>query len=186
MLPTALVPVRMAPVAKRRLAHVISPAERSELIARLFGHVVNALEAAGLHVVALSPHPIDAPGLEVWRDTASGLNRALHAAIGRAGTPVLVVHADLPHITPDDVHALLDVPADVVIARAHDGGTNALMLRKRMRPAFGTGSALAHAARARDSGLSARVLDRSGLALDVDDEATLTAWRASSSRSPRP
>ena len=85
------------------------------------------------------------------------------------GTPVLVVHADLPRVAADDIEALLDTDGDIVIGRARDGGTNALLMRERICCAFGASSALAHAARARAAGLRTHVLDRPGLALDVDD-----------------
>lgn len=186
MLATALVPVRMSPVAKRRLAHVADARERTDLMRDLFEHVVGVLGEAGLAVVALAPHalePLD--GVEVWRDGASGLNAAVDDALDRTGLPVLIVHADLPALAVSDVHALFDSAADVVIGRARDGGTNALLLRGRIRPAFGPGSALAHAGRARAAGLRAQVIDRPGLAADVDDEAALIVWRGAASQRPR-
>ena len=148
----------------------------------MFEHVVDVLRACDLRVVALSPQPLAAAGaVETWTDAASGLNAALDAAVVRAGTPVLIVHADLPLVAPDDIEDVLRTAGDVVIARARDGGTNALLMRTRIRCAFGTSSALAHASRARAAGLRASVIDRPGLALDVDDEAALTAastaWR---------
>jgi 2-phospho-L-lactate guanylyltransferase len=171
----------MTPVAKRRLAHIVDPLERAAIVRALFDHVVGVLCEAGLDVVALAPHPLSANGIEVWRDAASGLNAALDQAVDRIGTPVLIMHADLPALSSSDVDALLESPADVVIARALDGGTNALLLRKRMRTAFGRVSALTHAQRARRAGLRAHVIDRPGLALDVDDEAALIAWRGGAS-----
>jgi 2-phospho-L-lactate guanylyltransferase len=167
--------------------------QRRDLMEALFEHVVGVLADTGLHVVTLSPHAIEAaPGTENWVDGGSGLNAALDLAVIRAGTPVLIVHADLPSVERGDVEALIDSPGDVVIARANDGGTNALLMRTRIRCAFGPGSALAHAARARASGLRALVVDRPGLALDVDDEASLSAassrtssWRRSYA-SPKP
>jgi 2-phospho-L-lactate guanylyltransferase len=194
MLPTALVPVRISPVAKSRLAHLIPGRDRAILVRGLLDRVVDVLLACGLRVVVLSPDraPDGAAGrtdVETWTDEAEGMNAALRAAVKRAGVPVLIVHADLPNITTEDVFAVLDAPGDVVIARARDGGTNALLLRSELRPAFGRSSALRHAQRARAAGLRATVIDRPGLALDVDDGAALTASsspRPSSSRRPTP
>ena len=179
--PTAIVPVRTGPTVKRRLAHVLGAQERRELVRTMFEHVVSVLDACGLHVVALSPHPLPDSPYEVWTDAAPSLNAALDDAVRRAGTPALIMHADLPRVAAEDVEALLDIDGDIVIARARDGGTNALLMRERIRCAFGASSALAHAARARSAGLRTHVLDRPGLALDVDDGASLTAsaWRAS-------
>jgi 2-phospho-L-lactate guanylyltransferase len=67
-----------------------------------------------------------------------------------------------------------------VIGRAHDGGTNALWVcpATALVPAFGAaGSAAVHAARARDHGLAAVLLDRPGIAHDVDTPADLAAVR---------
>jgi 2-phospho-L-lactate guanylyltransferase len=173
---TAIVPVRTGPTVKRRLAHVLGAAERRALVETMFEHVVSVLGACGLHVVALSPRPLpDTVDVETWTDASPGLNAALDDATRRAGAPALIVHADLPLVAPDDIDAILTADGDVVIARARDGGTNALLMRTRIRCAFGASSALAHAARARAAGLRAHVLDRPGLALDVDDEASLTA-----------
>ena len=180
--PTAIVPIRMGPSVKRRLAHVLPPADRRALVRTMFDRVVDVLGDCGLHVVALSPRPLDAEDVvETWIDSGDGLNEVLDDAVLRAGTPLLIVHGDLPLVTPDDIHAVLASDADVVIGRARDGGTNALLMRALIRCAFGASSALAHAARARASGLRARVIDRPTLALDVDDEASLIAsgWRPS-------
>jgi 2-phospho-L-lactate/phosphoenolpyruvate guanylyltransferase len=187
MRPTAIVPIRTGPTVKRRLAHVLGPDERRALVQTMFDHVVDVLRDCDVRVVALSPKALASDRtVETWTDAAPGLNGALDAAVGRAGVPVLIVHADLPELSVEDVHAVLDNDADVVVARARDGGTNALLMRTRIRCAFGASSALAHAARARAAGLRASVIDRPGLALDVDDEAALTASRQRHALGTRP
>jgi 2-phospho-L-lactate/phosphoenolpyruvate guanylyltransferase len=188
MLPTALVPVRIAPTAKGRLAHVLSGAERMRLISSLFEHVTSVLDDAGLRIVVVTPTPAEVPSsLEVWTDEAPGLNGALQAALQRLALPVLIVHADLPLLRSDDVDGLLANDSDVVVARAHDGGTNGLLLRRPLTPAFGADSALVHAARARAAGLSVSVVDIPGFAQDVDTQPALIASGLSSSfRGTRP
>jgi 2-phospho-L-lactate/phosphoenolpyruvate guanylyltransferase len=187
VLPTALVPIRIGPTAKRRLAHVLGPEERMRLIWELFSHVVSVIGHAGLRTIALASGRLDAPeGVEVWRDEARGLNRAVAAATQRIGAPLIVVHADLPLLTTDDIDRVLASPGDVVVARAHDGGTNGLLLRQLIAPAFGRASALAHATRARRAGLRATVIDSPGFALDVDDESTLSASGVASVPRTRP
>lgn len=176
-LPTALIPVRAGPDAKRRLAHVLDAASRTDLVRRLFDHVAGVLSDTGLRVIALSPYPLDTY-VEVWTDERPGLNAAVHAALEKCGAPILVVHADLPQLSVADVDALLYNDADVVIARAHDGGTNGLLLRRLIEPAFGPASALAHARRGRDAGLTTRVVDIPGFMRDVDDESSLTLVRS--------
>lgn len=173
--PTALIPVRTGPTAKRRLAHVLGPRERAELVRTLLDRVVTVLSDAGLRVVLLMPEREDISGAEVMTDQAHGLNAAVAAAIDRLGTPLLVVHADLPLLAASDVSRLLQDGADVVVARSYDAGTNGLLLRQPIRPAFGRASAAMHADRARRAGLAASVLDIPGFALDVDDEIGLSA-----------
>ncbi len=176
MFPAALVPVRISPTAKRRLAHVIGPQERMAFVRRSFDHVSAALQSAGCRVIALTPEPIDAPPeIDIWLDEAPGLNRAVAAASRKLGAPALVVHADLPWLTDHDVRTLIETNADVVIARAKDGGTTGLLMRKLITPAYGPGSALRHAQIARGLGLSALVVDIPGFARDVDDPRALTA-----------
>jgi len=171
MAPTALIPVRIAPTAKRRLAHMLGPSGRMDLMQRLFDHVSSVLQRAGLEVVVL--------------DEDGGLNAVVRSGLARVGLPALVVHADLPLLDVPDVAALLDVSGDVVIARSTDGGTNGLLLRSPIEPAYGVGSAHEHAARARRAGLVTRVVDIPGFARDIDDEAALTAYGASF-LTPRP
>jgi len=174
LLPPALIPVRMGPTAKRRLAHVLSASERASLVRLLLEHVLGVLTELGLRVVVLAPDHVDV-GAEVWTDEANGLNAAVAAALERLGSPALVVHADLPLLSAGDVETVLSSEADVVIARSYDGGTNGLLLRSLVRPAFGVGSAAMHADRARRAGLTAAVLDIPGFAMDVDDEVGLSA-----------
>ncbi len=176
MLPTALIPVRIARTAKRRLAHVLGPQERMGLVRALFEHVVSVVQDAGLPLVVLSPNEIsDLDGVEVWPDAKAGLNGAIDAALRRLGAPVFVIHGDLPLLGPADIDRVLGADADVVIARARDGGTNGLLLRRLIAPAFGPDSAAAHAARARASSLRTHVVDTPGFAMDVDDETSLSA-----------
>jgi 2-phospho-L-lactate guanylyltransferase len=156
------------------------------LVRELYEHVCAMLLDTGLRVVTLSPTAIDVPAaVELWRDEASGLNGAVRAALRRLDPPVLVVHADLPRLATDDIDRVLGGEADVVVARAHDGGTNGLLLRRMLTTAFGPGSALVHAHRARAAGLSVSVVDTSGFAFDVDDESALSAYGAFSSLGKR-
>jgi 2-phospho-L-lactate guanylyltransferase len=186
--PPALIPVRLGPTAKRRLAHLLTANERAALVRDLLDHVVELLSVAGLRVIVLSPEATEVDGAaEVWTDEAPGLNAAVAAAIEQLGAPVFVVHADLPLLSIDDVETAMRAESDVVVARSYDGGTNGLLMRTLIRPAFGVGSAAMHADRARREGLSASVLDLPGFALDVDDEVGLSAsGRAGSSPYTRP
>jgi 2-phospho-L-lactate guanylyltransferase (CobY/MobA/RfbA family) len=92
---------------------------------------------------------------------------------------VLFLSADLPTLTTADVEAMIAAcPArGVAIGRAHDAGTNALALRPAdaIVPAFGSpASSAVHADRAGAAGVAAVLVDRPGLALDLDTPSDLT------------
>ena len=107
-----------------------------------------------------------------------------------------VVSADCPLICGSDVRALVDAVPDrgIAIARAVDAGTNAVAMRPPAVAAtvFGApGSAALHAERARAAGLEAVIVDRPGLALDLDTPADVRALRprgaaVRDARPPRP
>ena len=91
--------------------------------------------------------------------------------------PVLVVNADLPCLTADDVRALLDaVPEDgLAVAPAGDGTTNALGLSRPalFAPLYGPGSAEEFRSHASQLGVPSALVIRPGLEDDVDTEADL-------------
>lgn len=173
--PVAVVPLKSAGSAKARLAHRLDRRQRGVLVRALARHVVEVLDEAGLRTILLTgdggPPDVD---VEVWPDGGMGLNAALREAMARLEPPVLVLPADLPWVTTGDVETLIDTDAEVAIAVAHDGGTNGLLLRQSIAPAFGPGSALRHARAARDAGWRASVRRIDGLWLDLDDEAALS------------
>ncbi|MCC7016019.1 MAG: 2-phospho-L-lactate guanylyltransferase [Rhodospirillales bacterium] len=120
-----------------------------------------------------------------------GLNASLEAAAAwvRATRPdcaILVLPADVPAAHPSDIAALLAEDSAVALARAEDGGTNALLLRPGVALpfAFGPESCARHAAAARAAGLSVAVVARANLALDLDRPADVARYlaRAGSSR----
>ena len=75
-----------------------------------------------------------------------GQGAAVEAALSDVQeSPVLIVNADLPAVTPRDLLALLgSIPPDgIAVAAARDGTTNALGLSARglFEPVYGPGSA---------------------------------------------
>jgi 2-phospho-L-lactate guanylyltransferase len=177
---TAVVPVKAHPAAKARLSHVLMPGERVALVQRLLAHVVDVLTTAGLRTIVVAAGEVDTiAGVEVVREPVPGLNRALAAVLEQVERP-LVVPCDLPWLEAGDVERLLATNGQVVIAPTRDLGTGALLMREKIRPAFGPASALAHARAARRAALSARVVRLSGFARDLDDEASLVVALARS------
>ena len=179
----ALVPVKRLATAKTRLAAAYGPVERLALVPAMLADVLDAVRAApGVARVAVVTSDRSAAaaarthGADVLSDAGLPWNEGLaHAIIGLDPRPaaVVVVAADLPLLGPDDVEALLAaLPArGIAVGRAHDGGSNALALRPPdvLTPNFGVAaSAARHVERAVAAGLEATVVDRPGLAYDLD------------------
>lgn len=157
-----------------RLSHVLTRHARATLTRVLLAHVAGAAMAAGLRTVVVAAGAVDPPqGADVWPERAPGLNGALRAALREVDGHVLIVPADLPWLTSDAIRDLLAEEGDVVVVPSRDLGTNGLLLRERIEPAFGPGSALVHAALGRAKGLRTRVVAIEAFADDVDDEPAL-------------
>jgi 2-phospho-L-lactate/phosphoenolpyruvate guanylyltransferase len=185
---TALVPLKPPALRKGRLAERLTPEERERLSGHLFERTVAVLGAVPA-IGALHLLSIDRP--DGWtagwhRDEGRGLNPELEGVRAALGAgPLLVIHADLPLVAPEDVAALLERAEDQGAAIApdrHGEGTNAVALARApdFCFAFGLGSYALHRAQA---GAAARV-DRPGLALDCDTPDDLDRACAAGFRLP--
>ena len=147
----------------------------------MFRHVLaTALATTGLHRVAvISPDRPELPPTARWiEDTAGTMNgcvkQGLAAAHRQGAERVVVLPADLPLLSCDDLAALLDTADnyDLVIAPDHHGeGTNALLLPADagFEPLFGADSFQRHLAQARQLELKTCTLHNRGLGFDLDD-----------------
>lgn len=173
---TAIVPLK-AVGRKTRLAPGVAALDRDRLAEAMLERVLTALRASrGVgRIVVLSPDRPAAADIGWAPDHGRGLNAELQAA--DPGGALLVIHADLPLVTAEDVDALLaaaQAGGGAIAPDRHGLGTNALALADgfRLRLAFGVGSFAAHRAQAPDA-LTA--VTRPGLALDVDTMDDLDA-----------
>lgn len=165
---------------KSRLAAELSLDQRAELMGSLLEHVAGAVQevgVTGLTVVCSEP----LSGYNVWLDRGLPWNEALATATAEVVTEplVAVISADLPLLQAEEVEELLDAtPArGIAIARALDGGTNAVSMRPPgiVRTHFGEpASAAVHAG----LGVEHVILDLPGLAFDVDTPADLAKMQA--------
>jgi 2-phospho-L-lactate guanylyltransferase len=177
-----LVPLKRLNGAKSRLAAVLSPDERAELMRGLLDGVAAAVRGAGIDRITLvTSEPISVDGLARFDDRGLPWNDALAAAMRETVNEelVAVVSADLPLLQADEVRALLAAtPArGLAIARARDGGTNAVAMRPpgAVGTCFGEPrSAALHERLAREAGIEAVVVDLPGLAFDVDTPEDLS------------
>lgn len=188
----AVVPVRGLPAGKRRLAALLDVPARNSLVLAMLDDVVAALTAAAsIDRVVIASRDLaardEAARLEVGfldqTELQLGYNRAVECAQSALvdAQALLIVPADVPLITPDAVDLVVasapDGPA-IVVAPAHNGGTNGLFLRPPnvIRPQFGPSSARAHAqaaAAAGKAGVPYRLAQIDVWAYDLDTPADL-------------
>ena len=182
----AIVPVKPLRRGKSRLSKILTEDERTDLNKRL---LVNTLETLSEipeieHVLVVSR---DQAALSLAREFGArtvlengmpllnvALTRATVVAKEYATRGVLIVPADLPLITPEDVRVMLgkvkDSPVVIVAPDRHREGTNALLVC----PAglidydFGPGSFERHCERARMVGARLEIVELDSLALDMD------------------
>ena len=174
-----LVPLK-ATDPKSRLSDALGADERTELMRGLLDRVIGVVHEAGVErVTVVTSEPIE--GYEVWPDRGLEWNEALAAAAEAVVESPLVafVSADLPLLRPEEVEVLLAATPQrgIAIARALDGGTNAVSMRPPglVRTRFGLrGSAAVHAG----LGVPHVVVDLPGLAFDVDTPADLEKMQA--------
>lgn len=182
----AVVPLRSPGRGKTRLAPDLDVDARAALAGAMLADVLAALEAAGVRAVVAAGGSaaaaaasalqaevvVDGPAVRSLDDAIAHVRRVCAPRDG-----LLVVQADLPMVGPEDVRAVVEAATPVVVAPTVDGGTAALLRRPPdvVGTAFGPGSGLAHRRLARQAGVEVSVVDRPGLAHDVDVLADLQA-----------
>jgi len=186
-----IIPHRGLEAAKTRLAAVLDDAARIELARKLLARVLSVVREACSDVVVISPAEslgpiVSAAGARLIVQRGMGLNRGLDQARDEAladGIETLcVLHGDLPNLTVDDVTGLITAvpgPSGVAIAPDRAGsGTNGLAMRPpgAIGFAFGVGSFEAHRSAAEAAGLAIAIVERPGLAFDLDTPADLARW----------
>jgi 2-phospho-L-lactate guanylyltransferase len=186
-----IVPHRGLAAAKTRLAHVLDDADREALALRLLERVLGVAHAACSDVVVITPSAVldrvvtqAGATLVVQRGLGlnAGLVQAREAARSDGIQTLAILHGDLPNLTAADVMALLQpVEDDTGVAIAPDragSGTNGLTLRPidAIPFRFGPGSFAAHRDEVQRAGLPLAIVERPGLAFDLDTPADLARW----------
>ena len=187
------IPVKPFGVAKQRLAPVLDPEQRRRLGRAVAAHVITTALATGCTVAVVTGDE----GVAAWAErlgassiaepSTGGLNHAAAAAVAAAHRRALawmILHADLPTLTPADLLDALAATPDngVLLAPSHDGGTSLIAADLATFPfAYGRASFRRHLGAAAQ--LAHRVLVRPGLAIDLDGPEDLaTAVRLPAGR----
>jgi 2-phospho-L-lactate guanylyltransferase len=182
----AIVPVKPLRRGKSRLAEVLNPDERTALNKRLLTHTIETLSKISEieQVLVISR---DQAALSIARDHGArtvqengapklntALTRATVVAKNYATRGVLIIPADLPLLTPEDIHTMIDKGKDspvVVVAPDHRReGTNALLISPvgLIEYEFGPGSFQRHCELALSVGAQLEICELPSLALDMD------------------
>lgn len=160
---------------KTRLA--LGASEREKLSLAMLASVLSVALEVGQTWVVSPDEPLGSDATWI-PDPGGGQGAAVAAALREIGAgPVLVVNADLPSLTVDDLLALEAATPQpgIAIAAAADGTTNALGLSDTtlFAPLYGKESAARFRAHAERSGVAAVDIVRPGLQNDVDTVADL-------------
>ncbi len=182
----AIVPVKPLKRGKSRLAGILTRSERVDLNRQLLTHTLDTLrtvpEIEQVLVISRDPEALalarEFGARTVQEKRTSHLNdaliRATFVARKYSTAGVLVLPADLPLVTPEDIKMMMalavDPPVVVIAPDRHREGTNALLISPAglIEYNFGPGSFRKHCDLVRSAGARLEVCDQSSLALDID------------------
>jgi 2-phospho-L-lactate guanylyltransferase len=182
----AIVPVKPLRRGKSRLSSVLSSEARTALNHYLLS---NTLEILGSIpdieyslVVSRDPEALTVArdyGARTVQEQGSpqlnvALTRATMVAVSHSVQAVLIVPADLPLLTADDIQEVIkranDPPVVVITPDRHQKGTNALLISPPglIHYEYGPGSFEKHCKQAVKAGARLEICERKTVALDID------------------
>jgi len=182
----AIVPVKPLRRGKSRLAGTLSEDERTDLNRSLLQNTLKTLselkEVEEVLVISRDPQALTIArnyGARTVREDGqpelnTALKRATVVAQVYATGAVLILPADLPLITGEDVRTLIaragEPPAVVIAPDRHGTGTNALLISPSglIEYDFGENSFQRHCQRAQEAGARLEIVNLPSLGLDLD------------------
>ena len=183
----AIVPVKNLDISKSRLSDVLSVDARRELICSLLVRTLSALNESELieNTIVISNDKSvlqladNQEVMTVQEDSPYNLNSALHQAtlvtLTHGATGLLVLPADLPLLTREDVEKIVYAEDSNRLVRIvpdqHGVGTNALFIRPpgMLRYKFGKDSLSNHKEEAKRVRAELHVYRLSNVEFDIDD-----------------
>ncbi len=182
----AIIPVKPLNRAKSRLADVLSPEQRYALAAAMYRQVLVAVTTAP-QVTGTLVISRDTKALAIARDYGArtlqeSTPAELNAALTRAtevvrmwgASALLILPADLPFVTKDDITKIADlgrIGTSVVLATdKHQDGTNAMLVRPPgiLTYQYGAGSYEKHLKAAAETDAEVKLYDSATMRLDID------------------
>ncbi len=182
----AIVPVKPLRRGKSRLAGVLSLEARTALNHYLLSNTLEILRSITQieHslVVSRDPEALTIArlyGARTVQEQGSpqlnlALTRATMVALSHSVQGVIIVPADLPLLTAEDIQELIkratDPPVVVITPDRHHMGTNALLISPPglIHYEYGPGSFQKHCQQAEKAGARLEICERSSVALDID------------------
>jgi 2-phospho-L-lactate guanylyltransferase len=200
----AIVPVKPFNRAKSRLEKALDPAQREAFAMKTFKHsldvLTNVRQVGGVMVVSRDPKALaiarDYKAHTIHEGEATDLNPALLRAsqfVGSQGaTGVLVLPADVPLVTTEDIEQIVYLgrfSLTVVLAPDHnENGTNALLVNPPgiIPFSFGMGSMQRHINLAQEAGAAVKIYRSETIALDIDTPEDLKRYQQMSEQPVEP
>ncbi len=183
----AIVPVKPLRRGKSRLAEALNEDERAELNSQLLHHTLKTLKETPKveEVLVISRDPKvmaiahDYHARTIMEDGSADLNTALKRATAVAKmyttNGVLILPADLPLITKEDIEKLIAQAENrqrvvVISPDRHHNGTNALLVSPSgiIEYDYGERSFDRHCERAKEAGAHLEVCELDSIKLDLD------------------
>ncbi|MFQ3536340.1 MAG: 2-phospho-L-lactate guanylyltransferase [Aggregatilineales bacterium] len=192
----AIVPVKPFVRAKSRLASVLTPEQREALAERMLRHGLATLSSvpaiAGVMVISRDTKVLTIAreyGAQTVQESGApelndALLRATELARLRGATSVLVVPADLPIYTAQDIEELLGLgrygQTVVLVPDRNEDGTNAMLIKPpALIPySFGAGSFQRHCDLAKQHGATLKIHRSERLSVDIDTPSDLAFYEA--------
>ncbi|RXG97231.1 2-phospho-L-lactate guanylyltransferase [Bradyrhizobium vignae] len=180
------IPMKDPAESKTRLADALTAAQREKMVLALFRRVQSffGTQFPDFERLVVTPSPRVASeatacsAVALVEESTRGLNNAAQSAFSwakkRGFDRLLIVPADIPIWLRSEVDELIGDGQhfDVVVARAHDGGTNALLINlvrtDRFEFCYGVHSARRHAEAASAASLSSIARQWPFLGHDID------------------
>ncbi|MDQ7025677.1 MAG: 2-phospho-L-lactate guanylyltransferase [Anaerolineae bacterium] len=190
----AIIPVKPLYRAKSRLADVLSPEQRYRFAETMLRHMLtilqNAPQVTGTLVISRDTKALsiarDLGAKTIQESNPSDLNPALSRAtevarVWGAGA-VLILPADLPFITVEDVENIAEMGINaltvVLTPDYEEDGTNAMLIRPAglIAYSYGEKSFERHVTSAKLAGADVKFYESDNLRLDIDVPADLIEY----------
>jgi len=178
-----LVPVKKLSETKKRLSSILNAEERRAFALAMLLDVLKAISASSVDKTVLIGSDMDVRRVSLdWEaaflsDTGEELNQVLQYAtdwsVHRGAEAVLVLPADVPLVTSEDIDQIMSLCSDrtsIAVSPSSRGGTNALMRNPPgvMPTYFGPDSSKRHLHEASKLGIRASIYESASLSLDID------------------